>query len=80
MSYRHNYHQEALDEYKEAVAWYKKRSEMAAENFVKEINEAIELICENPTRYRNTYKNFREISLKKYPYAVIYLVDEEKKQ
>lgn len=78
MSYRHNYQQVALDEYKETVAQYKKRNELAAENFVKEMDEAIKAICSDPTRYRNTYKNFRETSLKKFPYAVVYLVDEAK--
>ncbi len=53
---------------------------MAAYNFIKEVKQSIELICSDPTRYRNTYKEFRETSLKKYPYAIVYLIDKEKEQ
>ncbi len=80
MSYSYNYQQDALDEYKEATVWYLERSEMAAYNFIKEVKQSIELICSDPTRYRNTYKEFRETSLKKYPYAIVYLIDNEKEQ
>lgn len=68
MSYRHIYDPVALNEYKEAVSWYLERSELAAEGFVKELNEKIAVVCNDPFRFRNTYKNYREISLNKYPY------------
>ena len=80
MIYRHAYAPEALEEYKEAISWYRERSEKAAENFVKEIAEKITTICNAPLKYRNTYKDFRETSLKKYPYSIVYLLDEQKKQ
>jgi plasmid stabilization system protein ParE len=79
MIYRHIYTPIALVEYKEAVSWYAARSVQAAENFVKAIKERIDLICEKPLRYRNGYKNFRETSLKKYPFYIIYFTDESKK-
>jgi plasmid stabilization system protein ParE len=52
------------------------RSEAAAKNLITEFKSRIEAICDNPLRYRNTYKNFRETSLKKYPYYIVYFVDE----
>jgi plasmid stabilization system protein ParE len=79
MSYHHIYTPVALMEYKEAVSWYAARSGPAAENFVKAVRERIALICEKPMRYRNGYKNFRETSLKKYPFYIIYFTDESKK-
>jgi mRNA-degrading endonuclease RelE of RelBE toxin-antitoxin system len=33
------------------------------------------LICDHPTRWRNEYKEFYELGLKKYPYTIIYTVD-----
>ncbi|MGI8951095.1 MAG: type II toxin-antitoxin system RelE/ParE family toxin [Chitinophagaceae bacterium] len=68
MSHSFIYDPVALKEYKEAVLWYEERSEIAAENFVKDVREKIEAICKAPLRYRNSYKYFRETSLKKYPY------------
>jgi plasmid stabilization system protein ParE len=78
MSYRHIYEPTALAEYKEAISWYLERSEIAADNFVKVIKEKIVTICDNPLRYRNAYKKLREVSLKKYPYSIVYFVDEVK--
>lgn len=75
---RHVYAPAALQEYKEAVGWYRERSEKAAENFIKEVDEKIAVICKDPLRYRNTYKEFRETSLKKYPYSIVYLLDEQR--
>jgi plasmid stabilization system protein ParE len=80
MKYRHIYDPIALEEYKEAVKWYKDRSIMAAENFVIEIKKKINTICEDPLRFRNAYSVFREVLLKKYPYTVVYFVDERKKK
>ncbi|MEO8415639.1 MAG: hypothetical protein ABI472_18395 [Ginsengibacter sp.] len=65
MSYSYVYEPVALAEYKEAVAWYRERSETAAENLITEVKNRIETICADPLRYRNTYKIFRETSLKK---------------
>ena len=79
MSYRYIYDPVALNEYKEAISWYLERSELAAEGFVKEVNEKLAVVCKDPFRFRNTYKYYREISLKKYPYYIVYLVDEVKK-
>ncbi len=66
MSYTPVFDPVALSEYEKAVAWYKERSETAAQNLVTEVNERIKGICLNPLRYRNTYKHFRKISLKKH--------------
>ena len=79
MSYFYIYQPVAVEEYKEAIEWYEKRSELAAENFVKEFQEKLENVCKNPLLYRNSYKHFRETSLKKYPYKIIYFIDASKK-
>src|SRR4051812_20965769 len=75
MSYTYKFIPIALTEYKEAVEWYKEKSVIAAENFVADVNERIKEICIDPLRYRNTYKYFREVSLKKYPYYIVYFMD-----
>lgn len=79
MSCRHIYDPVALLEYKVAAIWYAVRSEAAAVNFVKEVKKKIAVICKDPFRYRNTYKKFREASLKIYPYSIIYTIDENNK-
>ncbi len=52
---------------------------LSISDFVKEVKIRIELICTDPHRYRNNYRNFYEISLREFPFYIIYFVDEEKK-
>lgn len=79
MSYKYIYDPVALMEYKDAVSWYHARSERVAQNFVTEVTKKILQICNNPLRTRNEYKDFKETSLKKYPYCIVYFVDENSK-
>jgi hypothetical protein len=52
---------------------------VAADNLIISVQEAISTICISPYRYRNTYKNLREVTLKKYPFNLIYSIDENQK-
>jgi len=80
MSYTYYFEPKALKEYVAALKWHKKRSDNAAFNFVQEMDDALSLICIDPFRFRNSYKTFRETSLKKYPFYIIYVIEESKKQ
>lgn len=78
MSYGYILHETAQLDYEEAVQWYIERSEQAAENFVIAIDRALQLICDYPTRWRNEYKHYYELGVKKYPYTIIYSIDTSK--
>jgi plasmid stabilization system protein ParE len=67
----------AFKERNEIIIWYAERSHDATKNFIKEFGETIDKICSVPYQYRNVHKNFREILMKKYPYYLVYLIDEE---
>src|ERR1044072_8111187 len=79
MKYKFRFDPIAANEYEAAYSWYIERSEKAAENFIAAVDDAVETVCANPLRYRKSYKELREITLKKYPFYLIYLVDEKKK-
>lgn len=79
MSYKLLYTPIALIDYKASANWYMVRSSKAAENFVTEIKNCTRAICNNPLQFKSRYKNFRETSLKKYPFYIIYFVDEVNK-
>jgi plasmid stabilization system protein ParE len=79
MSYSYVLTSAAQLDYEESLLWYLERSETAALNFVAAVNDTIQLICNHPQRWRNSYKNFRELSLKKYPFAIIYIIEEDAK-
>ena len=77
-SYQHVFTPAAADEYEQAYLWYKAKSIVAGDRLLLEAEQTIEKICTTPTRYRNTYKSLREVSLKKFPYSIIYLLDKPK--
>jgi len=65
-------HPAALAELKSAVAWYLVRSEVAAKNFVAEVDRAVDLIAKWPERWPGGERNTRRFVLQRFPYALIY--------
>lgn len=78
MSYNYILHETAQQDYEEALQWYMERSERAAANFVTVIDNALQLICDYPVRWRNEYKHYYELGVKKYPYTIIYSSEKAK--
>jgi plasmid stabilization system protein ParE len=72
-------HIKAQNELEISVEWYAERSEKAVKNFILNIETTLKSICSNPYQYRNGYKNFHELGVKKYPFSIIYFIDESKK-
>ena len=72
MAYKYRLIPLAQEEYESSVSWYLKRSLAAAANFVNAIDKALGLICDDPRRYRNEYKNYYECNIHKYPFTIVY--------
>jgi toxin ParE1/3/4 len=68
-------HEHAQKDYETSLKWYAERSGKAAENFITAVDNALQLIYEHPTRWRNTYKNYHELGLKNYPFTIIYSIE-----
>jgi plasmid stabilization system protein ParE len=79
MKYKYRFDPIAANEYEAAYSWYIERSQKAADKFITTVEEAIDTICSDPHRYRKSYKDLREVILKKYPFYLIYSIDEKKK-
>lgn len=75
MSCKTIFRERTLKEYAEAIGWYKERSLQAAENFVLAVSQTLNDIENKPDHFRLTYKNYREAKTKKYPYSIIYFID-----
>ena len=67
----------AIEEYEEAIKWYQGKSVPAAEKFVKSIDEKLDRISDNPQQYKNLFKKYYEASTKKYPYNIVYVIEEK---
>lgn len=80
MSYSYHFHKVAQDDYETSVQWYLQKSKKIALDFVNTVEIALFKISNQPFRYRNTYKDFHEIGLNKYPFLIIYSIDEIEKK
>ena len=79
MNYKIRISSLAKSHIKEAVSYYKKEASLkVAQNFVKDYEQTLQKIKQNPF-FQRYYKNFRGLPLKKYPYIIFYQVDENRK-
>jgi plasmid stabilization system protein ParE len=49
---RHEFHPQALNEYREAAHWYNEREPLLALKFVDEVESTIRRVLDNPKRFR----------------------------
>jgi len=69
---RLEYHQGAIADVKNAVAWYHKRNPKIALDFIEELQRAAVVISEAPERWPIGKNNTRRFLLWRFPFAVIY--------
>jgi plasmid stabilization system protein ParE len=78
MLYKVNFRKRAAKEYIEAITWYKERSLQAAENFINVVRQTLHEIEDQPDHFRIIYKNYHEVKTKRYPYSIVYFIDDKK--
>jgi len=67
-------HPEARREYRAAVGWYQRRSPVAARRLVAEVGRVVERIGAHPERLGWHDDEFREASVRGFPYILIFRV------
>jgi plasmid stabilization system protein ParE len=65
-------HPKAVAEAREAVKWYRERSQAAADSFVAEMDHAIERIIEAPDRWPPCIGGTRRYLLHRFPFSIVY--------
>jgi plasmid stabilization system protein ParE len=71
---RIRFHAEAESELVEAEAWYRKRSEVAAQAFLLEIGRALTTISDGPHRGPRELRGERRFVVDRFPYTIRYWV------
>lgn len=74
---RFEFHEDALEEYREAAKWYDSRGPQLALRFVDEVESAIRRILEAPTCWRTIDEDVRRCLTHIFPYAVLYTIEAE---
>lgn len=57
---------------RQAVRWYDMRSDRAGDEFLQEVNAAIERIAETPTHFHFSHDNVRRCNLHQFPYHILF--------
>ncbi|MFM9842992.1 MAG: type II toxin-antitoxin system RelE/ParE family toxin [Dongiaceae bacterium] len=72
------FHPDALEEAVAAAAWYRERSVAAAVAFEVEIAHAMDRIVQAPDRYPTFVDGSRRYLLRRFPFAIIFHVDDSR--
>jgi plasmid stabilization system protein ParE len=67
---------EAIQEAEDARDWYAGRSGTAAANFLRDLDRAFQQILEAPDRWPKFEAGTRRVVLQRFPFSVIYRVQE----
>jgi len=78
MEYRVIIRPEAEDDLKEAFSWYEDRRKGLGYNFLLQVEAGLRFIERNPVIRPPEYKGTRKYLIKRFPYKIIYLVENKK--
>lgn len=79
MEYRLKTRKEVKQDIQEGINWYNSRQEGLGRKFYDAVEEEYNVIRRNPL-FQIRYKNVRCLPVKKYPYMIHYIVNEEEKE
>ncbi|GAB63257.1 MAG: type II toxin-antitoxin system RelE/ParE family toxin [Candidatus Jettenia sp.] len=78
MKYKAIVRHEAENDLKEAFSWYEDKRKGLGYDFLLQIDAGIRFIERNPKIHPEEYKRTRKHLIKRFPYKIIYLVEQEK--
>ena len=75
-----NLSDEAVEESREAFAWYRERNPRAAAQFLFELDQAIESIAAFPDAWPPYIDGTRRKLLRRFPFALVYRITKQRLQ
>jgi len=69
------FHPDTVLEIKSSYEWYQNQAEGLGDDFIEELESAYEAIAEHPRTWPKFTKNCRRFLLSKFPFSVIYQVN-----
>ncbi len=78
MKYRVIVSPEAENDLKEAFSWYEDNRTGLGYDFLLQVDAGINFINRNPESHPIEYRGTRKHLIKRFPYKIIYLVEEER--
>lgn len=68
------FHRLALEELRQAQAWYRQKSLPAAERFFQQTNRTIERLLADPASYSAIGRNCHYVTISRFPFVLIYRI------
>jgi plasmid stabilization system protein ParE len=78
--YKITYTDEAKADVRQTMAWYEAVRPGLGEEFSTERKEQTKILTKHPKIYQIAYKNRRILNLNRFPYKVIYIINDEKNE
>ena len=78
MGYKIEIKEEALEDIRSVFQYYEKAVEGLGDDFLSELDEYISIVEDNPYLFEEKHKPFREVKINRFPYLIIYEIEEEK--
>ena len=76
MKYKVIVRPEAELDLSDAVKWYEENLKGLGSNFLLSVEAAIQSLSRNPETYPKVYKNIRRALIRKFPFGVHYIIEE----
>jgi plasmid stabilization system protein ParE len=78
ISYEIFVQRDAEREVQEVFDYYEEKSEGLGFEFLRSLDAALQSVKRNPLSYQTIYKESRRVLLRKFPYALFYVVEEKR--
>ena len=78
MRYRVVIRPEAENDVKEAFSWYEDKRQGLGYDFLLQVDAGLRFIERNPKIFPSEYKGTRKYLIKRFPYKIVYLIEEER--
>ena len=69
---------EAENDLTEIFSWYEDKRKGLGHDFLLQVEAGLRLIEQHPRAFREEYRSVRKHLIKRFPYKIIYLVEQEK--
>jgi len=79
MTYSFELRHEATKEFGDAFIWYEEQQRGLGSIFKSAVDNKLRQICANPFHYKISYRKFHEALTDKFPFLIVYTIDEKNK-
>jgi plasmid stabilization system protein ParE len=74
MNYVLVFRPEVRDELDEAYSWYESQELGLGDDFLEQVDEALDRICQMPEFYPTVYRDVRRAMIRRFPYIIYYRI------